>query len=136
MTSVIDTRLLIFLEFPASQDIGKKTSEFFDKELKSGLLVPSTVLTEFIEVAGRKIGQEAAKIKLRLLEERGMKTVSLDEECALSAGELLLSHRNVPITDALIASYVKTGFAEYVLTDDAHFRALGVKTRWVGAVRE
>jgi hypothetical protein len=34
---------------------------------------------------------------------------------------LLLAHRNVPIADVVIASFVKTGIAEYVLTDDANF---------------
>jgi hypothetical protein len=47
------------------------------------------------------------------------------------AGSLLLANRNVPIADALIASFVKNGTAEYVVTDDLHFKALGVKTKWI-----
>ncbi len=77
------------------------------------------------------MGEEAAKTRLRLLKERGMQTAPIDEENALIAGSLLLSHRNVPIADAIIASYVKTGVAECVLTDDPHFKALGVKTKWL-----
>ena len=130
MTSVADTRLLIFLEFPADQEMAAKTTEFFKKELRGNLLAPSIILTEFVEIAGAKIGEEAAKTRLRLLKERGMQTLRVDEENALIAGTLLLSHRNVPIADAIIASYVKTGAAEYVLTDDPHFKALGVKTKW------
>ena len=131
MTSVADTRLLIFLEFPANQEMASKTREFFKKELREELLAPSIILTEFIEVAGAKIGEEAAKTRLRLLKERGMQTVPVDEENALIAGTLLLSHRNVSTADAIIASYVKTGAAEYVVTNDRHFKALGVKTKWL-----
>ena len=87
-------------------------------------------MAEFVRVAGAKTGEEAAKNRIRLLEERGMQIVPIDKENALIAGSLLLSHRDVPIADALIASFVKTGAAEYVVTDDLHFKALGVKTKW------
>ena len=131
MTSVADTRLLLALEFPPSQEAKLKTRDFFEKELRGRLLAPSIILTEFIEIAGARIGEEAAKTRIRLLNDRGMQTISLDEEHALTAGSLLLSHRNVPIADALIASFVKTGAAEYVVTDDTHFKELGVKTKWL-----
>ena len=108
-----------------------KTRDFFEKEVKGHLLAPSIVLTEFVEIAGAKIGEEAAKTRLRLLKERGMQTLPLDEKQALVAGSLHLAHRNVPLADAVIASYVKSGAAEYVVTDDVHFRALGVKIRWI-----
>lgn len=131
MTSVADTRLLIFLEFPANQEMASRTREFFKKELRGKLLAPSIILTEFVEIAGAKIGEEAAKTRLRMLKERGMETMPVNEENALIAGTLLLSHRNVSTADAIIASYVKTGAAEYVVTDDPHFKALGVKTKWL-----
>ena len=101
------------------------------RNLGTGYLRPSIILTEFVEVAGTKIGEEAAKNRLRLLKDRGMQIVPVDEENALIAGSLLLSHRNVPIADAIISSYVKTGAAEYVLTDDPHFKTLGIKTKWL-----
>ncbi len=69
---------------------------FLKKELNGGLFAPTIVLTEFIEVAGTKIGKEAAENRLRVLKEKGMEIVELDEKTALSAGELLLAHRNVP----------------------------------------
>ncbi|MCL4429143.1 MAG: PIN domain-containing protein [Chloroflexi bacterium] len=131
MTSVADTRLLLTLEFPPTLAAKEKARDLFEKELRGYLLVPSIVLAEFVEYAGARIGEEAAKTRLRLLKERGMQTVPVEEENALIAGCLLLSHRNVPIADAIIASYVKSGVAEYVVTDDVHFRALGVKTRWI-----
>ncbi len=55
----------------------------------------------------------------------------IKEENALIAGNLLLKHHNVPITDAIIASYLRTGEADCVLTDDPHFKTLNVKTKWI-----
>jgi len=130
LTGIADTRLLLTLEFPPTEEIRIKAADFVEKEIARHLLAPSIILTEFIEIAGARIGEDAAKTRIRLLKERGMRTVALDEEEALVAGSLLLSHRNVPIADALIASFVKTGVAEYVVTDDPHFKELGVRTKW------
>jgi predicted nucleic acid-binding protein len=59
-----------------------------------------------------------------------MRIIALDEQEAMVAGNLLLAHRNVPIADALIASFVRTGAADYVVTYDPHYKTLGVKTKW------
>ena len=131
MTSVADTRLLFTLEFPPNQETRLKTKVFIEKQLKDQLFAPTIVLTEFVEITGSRIGEEAAKNRLRLLKDHGMQIIPLDEQHALVAGCLLLSHRNVSTADAIIASYVKTGVAEYVVTDDPHFKKLGVKTRWL-----
>ena len=130
MTGIADTRLLLTLEFPPTEETKKKIVDLIEREIQRHLLAPSIILAEFIKIAGARIGEDAARIRLRLLKERGMRTVALDEEEALVAGSLLLSYRNVPIADALIASFVKTGVAEYVVTDDPHFKALGVRTKW------
>ena len=61
----------------------------------------------------------------------GMQVVSLDEECALTVEAFLLSKRNKPIADALIASLVKNSLADYVLSDDTHYKTLGIKTKWI-----
>jgi predicted nucleic acid-binding protein len=131
LTSIADTRLLISLEFPANTEMGTKIRDLFVKEARGRLLAPTIILAEFIRIAGTKIGEEAAKNRLRLLEERGMQIVPVDKKNALIAGSLLLSHRDLPIADAIIASYVKTDVAEYVVTDDPYFRALGIKTKWI-----
>ena len=66
-----------------------------------------------------------------VLKEKGLKIIPLSEKDALIAGSLLLANRNVPIADALIASFVKNGTAEYVVSDDLYFKALGAKTKWI-----
>jgi len=131
LTGIVDTRLLFFMEVPATPEMGRKARDFFQKQLRENLLLPTVVLSEFIEIAGARIGEEAAKTRIRLLKERGLKVIEFDELHALKTGNLLLSNRNIPLADAIIASYVKTGTAEYVLTDDPHFKSLGVKTRWL-----
>lgn len=131
MTGVADTRLLLTLEFPPTEALGAKVESFVEKEIARQLFAPSIVLTEFIKYAGARIGEEATRTRLRVLKEKGLRIVPLNEKTALMAGSLLLANRNVPITDALIASFVKNGEAEYVVTDDLHFKTLGVKTKWI-----
>jgi len=131
LTGIVDTRLLFFMEVPATPEMGRKARDFYQKQLRENLLLPTVVLSEFIEIAGARIGEEAAKTRIRLLKERGLEVLEIDELHALKTGNLLLSNRNIPLADAIIASYVKTGTAEYVLTDDPHFKSLGVKTRWL-----
>jgi predicted nucleic acid-binding protein len=130
LTAIADTRLLLTLEFPPSEDVKRKAGDLASTEIGKRLLAPSIVLTEFIKIAGARMGEDAARTKLRLLSERGMRTVALDEEEAVVAGSLLLAHRNVPIADALIGSFVRTGIADYVVTDDSHYKTLGIKTKW------
>ncbi len=131
MTSVADTRLLLTLEFPPTQQAKTSIRNFFELHLREGLIAPSIILTEFIKYAGLRIGEEATKTRLRLLKEQGMKVVPVKEENALIAGTLLLSNQNVPMADAIIASYVKNGDAGYVLTDDPHYKTLNIKTKWL-----
>lgn len=131
MTGIVDTRLLFFIEVPATPEMGRKARDFFQKQLREKLFLPTVVLSEFIEIAGARIGEEAAKTRIRLLKERGLEVLEFDELHALKTGNLLVSNRNIPLADAIIASYVKTGTAEYVLTDDPHFKSLGIKTRWL-----
>jgi predicted nucleic acid-binding protein len=130
LTGVADTRLLLTLEFPPTVEAKRQIEELSRREIAKHLLTPSIVLTEFIKVAGPRIGKDGAKTRLRLLAERGVRVVPLEEEQAVAAGDLLLSHQDVPTADALIGSFVKTGAAEYVVTDDPHYKTLGIKTTW------
>ena len=130
MTGVADTRLLLTLQFPPTAEAKKQVEGLVQKEITKRLLAPSIILTEFIKIAGPRIGKDGAKTTLRLLMERGMHVVALEEGEAMVAGDLLLSHQDVPTADALIGSFVKTRTAEYVVTDDPHYKALGIKTKW------
>jgi predicted nucleic acid-binding protein len=131
LTGVTDTRLLLTLEFPPTEEVRKEVEDLVEKEIGRRLLMPSVVLAEFIKIAGPRIGRDAAKLKMGLLKEKGIRVVALGEKEALTAGDMLLSHQNTPFADALIASFVKLGTADYVITDDPHFKGMGVRTKWI-----
>lgn len=131
LTAVADTRLLLTLEFPPNKEVKRRVEDAMTRELSNRLLAPSIVLTEFLKIAGVRVGEATARLRLRLLKERGLHTLEISEEMALSAGSLLLKHQEVPIADALIASPVKLGDADYVVTDDRHYKVLGVGTKWL-----
>ncbi len=131
MTAVADTRLLLTLQFPPTKELKARVEETITRELAGRLVAPSVVSTEFLKIAGARIGESAAQLRLNLLKERGMKVIPITEEMALIAGRLLLSHQDVPIEDDLIASPVKMGDAQYVVTDDPHYQTLKIRTKWI-----
>jgi predicted nucleic acid-binding protein len=130
MTSVVDTRLLLALQFPSDKSTGDKIRIFVRKEMTRGVVLPSIVLSEFVKIAGSRIGIQAALNTITMLKEHGMKVQAIDEELALEAGKLLLEYGPVPLADSLIAAFASSKIAEYVLSDDPYFKDLGIKTRW------
>ncbi len=130
MTSVADTRLLLTLQFPPDDVVKDNIQIFIQKEIAHGIILPSIVLSEFLKITGSKIGIQAATRTINIVKERGMKVKSIDEELAMEAGRLLIKHTHVPFADSLIAAFVSSKIAEYVLSDDPHFKILGTKTRW------
>ena len=131
MTSICDTRLLITFWFPPTEETQQKAAKLLQRELSHRLLIPSIVVTEYIKIAGRKIGVEAALNQINVLESRGATIIDVDKEVAVEAGKLLNIHSNVPIADALIAATYNHKSAEYIITEDEHFEELGCKTRWI-----
>jgi predicted nucleic acid-binding protein len=131
MTSAVDTRLLLTLEFPPDNITRDKARSFVQKELVNGMIFPSIVLSEFLKIAGSKIGIQGAIRTINVLKERGAKVKSIDEELALEAGRLLLKHRDVPFADSLVAAFASIGTVDYILSDDPHFTALGTRTKWL-----
>jgi predicted nucleic acid-binding protein len=129
LTGVADTRFLLTLQFPPDEETRKSVETLLNRELSSGLIAPSIVLTEFIKFAGSRIGEEAALARINLLKSRGMRVVPLSEAICVDAGKLLLAKRNAPIADALVATFVKLREAHYVITDDPDYEELGVKTK-------
>ncbi len=131
LTAIADTRLLLTLEFPPDKETKRQVEDTIARELGQRLLAPSIILTEFLKIAGPRMGEGAARLRLRLLKERGLRTLEFTEEMALSAGALLIKHQEIPIADAIIAAPVKLGEADYVVTDDPHYKTLSVRTRWL-----
>jgi bifunctional DNA-binding transcriptional regulator/antitoxin component of YhaV-PrlF toxin-antitoxin module len=63
---------------------------------------------------------------------KGQVTIPLEPRSKLGREEgALFEIKEAAIADTLIASFVKMGLAEYVVTDDRHFKSLGIKTKWL-----
>ena len=131
LTLVTDTRFLITFWFPPTKEVRMKISKLINLSLKEGLIVPVIVIAEYVKVAGGRIGLEAAKSHIYLLVSKGAEIANIDNQVALKAGEIALRHPEVPMADALIASVAIIKKAKYILTDDPHFRVIGLKTKWI-----
>jgi len=101
-----------------------------DMHLRKGIIVPAVVVTEYVKIAGSRVGSESALAHISELEARAASIAPINRDISVLAGNLLLRHPTVPIADALIGATAKLMHAEQVLTDDPHFKKLGIKTRW------
>lgn len=129
MVIVLDTRFLIAHTFPPTEEDREAILRFLKKHGKEGFLIPTIVISEFLRVAGRRIGKETAKVRIGTwLSSSRVGAFDLDREIAEMAGELALDH-HVPIADAIIASVARK-VGGVVATDDEHFRELGVRVTW------
>ena len=127
MALVIDTRFLIAYTFPPSSRDRDALRNLLHRLTREKTVIPSIVLTEYIRVAGRRLGLEAALVKVAQFQEL-FKTHPIGAKEAVEAGKLLTRYR-VPVADALIAAVAKTLNAR-VVSDDEHYRLMGIKTLW------
>ncbi|RSN71724.1 PIN domain-containing protein [Candidatus Methanodesulfokora washburnensis] len=129
MALILDTKFLIAHTFPPSDEERRDIANFLSRISKEKLIIPSIVITEFMKVAGTRLGAEQARIKLKLWTARGAGVLSVDEETAFLAGELALRHKDIPIADVIIGAVAKQHKAA-IITDDPHFKMLNLKTVW------
>lgn len=131
MTAVADTRLLLTFKFPPTEVVRRKVAGLMDESLRRELLLPSIVIAEFIKVAGRRVGEEAALTFLEELKARGAAITVIDESIAVEAGKLALRHWGIPIADALIGAAMIVRRAEYIVSDDPHFKQMKLNVKWL-----
>ena len=130
MTAVADTRLLLVFAFPSTERERERIREVMHESLREPLIIPAVVVTEYVKAAGKRIGKEAAIAKIAGLKESGAEITTFDERTAVRAGELLLAFGDKPIGDAIIAATTLIRKARHVISDDPHFKELGLRTRW------
>ena len=131
MTVVADTRFLLTFKFPPTKETKQRIVNLMDESLRRGLLIPSIVVTEFIKLAGKRLGEEVALIFLKELTTRGVSIVAIDENIAIEAGKLALRHWDVPIADVIIGATTVMYHAEHIVSDDQHFKEMKFKIRWL-----
>jgi len=126
---ILDTRFLVAHAFPPSREDRERLLEFQRKLVRETLLIPSIVVAEFIKVAGLRVGLAAARALVGGWVRAGAQVSEVTWEDADRAGEYLLRIPEVPVADALIAAQAAR-FSAAVVSDDHHFRALGVRVVW------
>ncbi len=131
MTVVADTRFLLVHTFPSSDDERDHIRDLMSASLREHLVVPSVVLTEFFKTAGRRIGKQSVLARIYAIKDSGAEILSLDEDRALLAGQLLLKNGKRSTGDALIAATAIDVRATHVISDDPHFLDFGLKTKWL-----
>ncbi|MCX8188771.1 MAG: PIN domain-containing protein [Nitrososphaeria archaeon] len=129
MALVIDTRFLIAHTIPPSEDERILIRDFMKKLAKEELFIPSIVVVEFLKIVGSVIGEDAARIRIRLWTGGGAKIVPIDEEMAFEAGKIALRYKHIPLADTIICAVAKQ-FNGKIVSDDPHFNTLDVKTVW------
>ncbi len=128
MALIADTRFLLTFFFPPNENVAKALQKFMLKAVRE-LVIPSIVVVEFIKIGGKRIGYERSKIKIRMLESKGSRIEPFTPEDAYIAGKMLLENPDIPFADACIASIAKR-LKGKVVSDDQHFRRLGIRTFW------
>jgi len=116
----IGHKILVAHTFPPSDEERRSIAIFLSRISKERLIIPSIVITEFMRVAGTRLGAEQARIKLKLWTAG---VLSVDEEIAFLAGELALRHKDIPIADVIIGAVAKQHKAA-IITDDPHFKII------------
>ncbi|HVP23417.1 MAG TPA: PIN domain-containing protein [Conexivisphaerales archaeon] len=126
---MLDTRFFVAHTFPPSGDDQTRLNRFVARISGDQMYASSISVTEFLKVAGPRIGKEGAKARMRAWTSNGLQIAPVDEEVAFSAGELAIAFREIPLGDTLIGATAQLLKAP-VASDDPDFRKLGVKTIW------
>ncbi len=130
MAIVLDTRFLLTYLFPPTSEDRVLLIKFARTKLKHyALVIPVIVVTEFLKIAGRKIGISTAESWIKSFIESGAKVEVVMEEDCFEAGRILCRYQGIPIADALIAAIAKR-LRAMIVTDDPHFKKLGLRTLW------
>jgi predicted nucleic acid-binding protein len=129
MAVVLDTRYLMAHTFPPSTKEREMIASFTPRIATEGLLASTLSIVEFVKVAGLRIGREAAVTRLRVWQKAGLQFVAVSEGIGYRAGEMALSHPELPTGDVIIAATAQE-FSAAVITDDPDFDSLGVKRDW------
>ena len=130
MALVLDTRFLISYMFPPTLTDRDALKRFYSERILGKPVSVSVVsITEFLKIVGRRIGFPQAEIWLKLFLKPGIRAEPVTYVDSIEAGRIICREPDIPIADALIASVAKR-LKAIVVTDDPHFRELGIKTIW------
>ncbi len=99
-------------------------------------LVPTIVLAEFYVQAAKRAGREEARRRFEEVTSSDLEFPNLDTIASQKAGHLRHKYQEkIPWGDCIIAATSIVHNADFVLSEDPHFRALGeIKARRLDAI--
>ncbi|MCW3134263.1 MAG: PIN domain-containing protein [Methanophagales archaeon] len=124
MKYLLDTKALIaFFNNEDGAEFVEKVLREVDENKAEGF-VSSITLTEIYYLYSRRLDEDFAKERIEQIRMSNLKTVAVDEETAIKAGQYKIE--TIPIADALIAASAHFIGAK-VVTDDEHFEKTDLK---------
>ena len=132
MTRTVDTRFFLTHFFGETEDLRKKTEAKMFQLRRESAVVPTVVIHEVFKFVCQRIGKDSAKMVVDSILKGTFNVTPLDQDIAVTSGELRCEVPQVPTADAIIAATASAKKALPVVTDDPHFRKLaGIRTEWL-----
>ncbi len=125
MIITLDTSFFIRHYFSKESEVLKRSKAVLHTCKVSGNrgIVPTVALAEFYAIARRTAGRDVAEARFRELVDSGLKVIQLSQEMAREAGVLRVKYQEkIPWGDCLIAGTHVLEKADWVLTEDPHFK--------------
>lgn len=138
MRLVLDTNFFVLHYFSKDGTLAK-TRGVLNRCRKIGNsgVIPAIVLAEFYAIATMKAGREVAEKAYAEMMGSGLLLAEMTPAVARQAATLRVKYREeVPWGDCIIAATAILLGADYVVTEDPHFKAIGeVKARTLDTLR-
>ena len=93
--------------------------------------MPTVIIHEVYKVVCQSMGKEAANMIVDSILKAPFKVAVMDGHIAVTSGELRCRAPQVPTADTIIAATASEKNATPVVTDDPHFKKLGMRTEWL-----
>jgi predicted nucleic acid-binding protein len=134
MKAVLDTRFFTYSLLSVDEAIKKKARTTL-QELQRGKnrgIVPSIVLHELYKFDLQTLGKDVAETTVNSILRSDLQVVDLNPPIAIEAAKLRCKYAELPTADAIIAATAIEKSADYVVTDDNHFKQIReVNNRWL-----
>jgi len=132
LKEVLDSRFLITHYFSKDEaTLSRTRAKLASLRRERRGVLPTVVVAEVMNTVCQKAGRDEARSRFRSLEHSGLEFAPLDPSLAREAGLLKCAHRDIPMSDCIIAGTAfRMGGA--VVSDDPHFsRIKGLRRTWI-----
>lgn len=138
MMLVLDTNFLVLHYFSKDETLAKTRAVLNRcRKLGNSGIVPAIVLGELYAVTTKKAGREVAERVFMEVAESGLTIADTTAPIAKQAGVLRVKYmEKVPWGDCIIAATAILHDADYIVTEDPHFREIGeIRARALDGLR-